>query len=86
MVDASQLGKGRSCVLANQYFTQLWHDISFVVISAIMLQETAVTAAPNIGEMSVGQRGIIITVAPALILNFEFRIPCSLAATILVCL
>ena len=26
-VDANQLGKGRPCVLANQYFTQLWHDI-----------------------------------------------------------
>ena len=46
-VDANQLGNGNSYVLTNQYITQLWHDtilylLYVVVITAIMLQETAV--------------------------------------------
>ena len=35
-VDASQLGKGSSCVLANQYFTQLWHDDIFSLFIAVI--------------------------------------------------
>ena len=30
-VDAIQLGKGNSYVLTNQSFTQLWHDIIFII-------------------------------------------------------
>ena len=35
-VDASQLGNGSTCVLANQYFTQLWHDDIFSLFVAVI--------------------------------------------------